>query len=202
MKLRYSANSPFVRKVMVVAAELGLADRIQTVPTDTSDPKSGLSADNPLGKVPALITDDKEVGTLYDSAVICEYLDSLHDGPKLHPSDGIARWHALRRETLADGIMDAAVLRRMESQRPANERSAAWDAKQRSKVMAGLDVLEREAARFVEPLAIDQIAVACALGYLDFRFAAEPWRDGHPTLARWYDRFAKRPSMATTVPPG
>src|SRR3954463_16612828 len=102
MKLRYSATSPYVRKCLVAAIELGLEGRIENVPTNTSDPASGLSTDNPLGKVPVLLTE--EAGAIYDSPVICEYLDALHHGPKLHPPGGIARWHVLRRQALADGL--------------------------------------------------------------------------------------------------
>src|SRR3546814_4963738 len=109
MKLRYSPTSPYVRKVNVVAIETGLQDRIERVPTVTADPASGLAKDNPLGKVPVLITDDGM--RLYDSPVICEYLDSLHEGPKLIPTEGIARWVTLSQQALADGLLDAAILR-------------------------------------------------------------------------------------------
>jgi glutathione S-transferase len=199
MKLRYSATSPYVRKCVVAAIELGLEDRIEKVPTSTTDPASGLSGDNPLGKVPVLLTE--EAGALYDSPVICEYLDSLHHGPKLHPSGGIARWHVLRRQALADGVMDAAILRRQETMRPDGQRSEAFITLQAGKVTTALDVLEAEAGRFGDALAIDQIAIGCALGYLDFRFAADRWRDRRPKLAAWYERFAGRPSMRATVPP-
>src|SRR5262245_57489544 len=130
MKLRFSPASPYVRKCLVLAHEVGIAGRLEIVPTVTADPASGLAKDNPLGKIPALILDNGE--TLFDSPVICEYLDSLHDGAKLVPSSGTARWTALRRQALADGLLDAALLRRYESLRPANEQSPAWDAKQKS----------------------------------------------------------------------
>ncbi len=102
MKLRYSPTSPYVRKVSVTALELGLTERIARVPTDTQDRESGIAEHNPLGKVPALILDDG--GVLYDSPVICEYLDSLHDGPPMFPAAGPARWTALRQQALGDGI--------------------------------------------------------------------------------------------------
>ena len=197
MKLRYSPASPFVRKVLVVAKETGLDSRIEPVATSTTDPASGLAKENPLGKVPSLRLDD---GTnLYDSRVICEYLDSLHGDPKLLPASGEARWTALRRQALGDGIMDAAVLRRMESRRPANEQSPAYGEAQRGKVTAALDLLEREADGLDGGIDIGAIAIGCALGYLDFRFAHEDWRQGRPKLARWFEGFARRPSMQATV---
>ena len=200
MKLRYSPTSPYVRKVVVTALELGIDGRIERIATNTADPANGLAADNPLAKVPALLTDD--IGPLYDSPVICEYLDSLQGAPKLHPAAGPARWVALRRQALADGMTDAAILRRLEEMRPQGEQSPSWIVKQQAKVEAVLDALEREAASFAKDPGIDQIAVGCALGYLDFRYAADRWRDRRPALARWFDAFARRPSMATTAPKG
>ncbi len=197
MKLRYSGTSPFVRKVLVTAIELGLDKRIERVPTNPSDPASDLGKENPLGKVPSLQLDDGIA--LYDSAVICEYLDSLA-GNRFHPASGPARWTALRREALADGIMDAGVLVRGEILRPAGEQSAGFAAKQKGKMAKALDSLEGEADKFGEGLDIGLIAIASALGYVDFRFAADKWRQSRPKLARWYDRFAQRPSMLATAP--
>jgi glutathione S-transferase len=191
-----------VRKCLALAHEAGLAARIDAVPTVTADPASGLAKDNPLGKIPTLTAKDGRV--FFDSPVICEYLDSLHRRPKLFPARGKARWTALRRQALADGILDASLLRRYESMRPANERSATWDEKQKGVVVRALDVLEKEAKDLGKPNAknttIGHIAIGCALGYLDFRFAAENWRTGRPKLAAWYEAYAKRPSMAVTVP--
>ena len=200
MKLRYSPASPYVRKCLVLAHEAGLAGRIDMVPTVTADPASGLAKDNPLGKIPALIVKDSQV--LFDSPVICEYLDSLHRRPKLIPARGKARWTALRRHALADGILDASLLRRYESLRPANERSPTWDEKQKGVVTRALDVLEKEVKDLGKPGAknttLGHIAIGCALGYLDLRFADLGWRNGRPGLAAFYDRFAARPSMAAT----
>ncbi|MGH6932513.1 MAG: glutathione S-transferase N-terminal domain-containing protein, partial [Dongiaceae bacterium] len=137
MKLRYSPTSPYVRKVTVSALETGLHDRVSRVPTVTADPASGLTRDNPLGKVPALLTDEGEA--LIDSPVICEYLDSLHAGPKLIPAAGPARWTALRREALADGILDAAILRLLEGRRAAGEQSAGWIEKQKNVIGRAFD---------------------------------------------------------------
>ena len=198
MKLRYSLTSPFVRKVVILAVETGLDSRIERVATSTSDPASGLAKENPLGKVPSLTLDDDTI--LFDSPVICEYLDSLHAGAKMIPSAGPARWTALRRQALADGIMDAAILRRLESRRPATEQSAGWIETQRVKVVASLDALEGEAEKLGGGIDIGLITIACALGYLDFRFADEDWRRARPKLARWFDVFAKRPSVQSTTP--
>jgi glutathione S-transferase len=196
MKLRYSPYSPFVRKVVVQAIETGINSRIEQVPTQTNDPASGLTRENPLGKVPSLTLDD---GThLYDSPVICEYLDTLHAGVRMFPAAGPARWTALRRQALADGIMDASVARRGESLRSEGEKSAAAMEAQRRKVAAGLDALEAEADQLGEGIDIGLIAIGCALGYLDLRFAAEDWRKDHPKLARWFETFSGRPSMKTT----
>ncbi|MFQ5775849.1 MAG: glutathione S-transferase [Kiloniellaceae bacterium] len=199
MKLRYSTTSPYVRKVSVASIELGLAARIERIPTDTRDPNSGLSDHNPLGKVPALILDDGDV--LYDSPVVCEYLDSLHDGPKLFPPAGPERWRALRQQALGDGILDAAILRMLETvRRPAERRWQDWIDLQSGKVSRALDRLESEVAELDGPLTIGRITIGCALGYLDFRFADEDWRATRPKLAAWYEDFAARPSMRETVP--
>jgi len=202
MKLRYPPASPYVRKCLALAHEAGLAGRIQIVPTVTADPASGLAKDNPLGKIPALVLKDGQV--LFDSPVVCEYLDSLHRRPKLIPARGKARWAALRRQALADGILDASLLRRYEGMRPANERSATWDEKQKNVVVRALDLLEKEVKDLGKPNAknttLGHITIGCALGYLDFRFAAEDWRATHPKLAAWYEVYGKRPSMAATTP--
>jgi glutathione S-transferase len=198
MKLRYSPTSPYVRKVTVTALETGSHDRIERIPTDTREPRADFLADNPLGKVPTLITDDGL--PLFDSRVICEYLDSLHDGHKLFPSAVPARWRTLRLMALADGILDAAVLRRMETLRADKEQSPAWMERQRSKVLRGLDMLEREVPRFHRQITIGQITVGCCLGWLDFRFGAEEWRIGRSLLADWYSMFMTRASMVATVP--
>lgn len=198
MKLRYSPTSPYVRKVSVVAIETGLDARIERIATDIRAPTPDFHRDNPLGKVPTLITEGGE--TLYDSPVICEYLDSLHDGLKLFPAPGGARWTALRRQALGDGIMDAGVLIRMETLRPGSERSPAWIKRQQSAIGRGLDALEDEARMLAGPCAIGQVAIGCALGFLDFRLPELDWRQGRPELARWAETFATRPSMTATAP--
>jgi glutathione S-transferase len=195
--LRYSPTSPYVRKVLVAAIEMGLDDRIQRIPTLPWDPKTDLPKDNPLGKVPALQTKD---GWLYDSLVICEYLDSQHAGAKLFPAPGPARWQALRHHALADGAMDAAILRRLESQRPEGQRSQGWMDRQKAAVERALDSLEGDAKALVDLSDIGAIAIAVMLGYLDLRFAADEWRRNRPALAAWYGRVSQDESMKATVP--
>jgi glutathione S-transferase len=198
MKLRFSPTSPYVRKVTVLALEAGLHDRIERVPTLPHDPKTDLPKDNPLGKVPALTLDD---GTsLYDSPVICEYLDSLHGGAKMIPAAGAARWTALRREALCDGILDAGILRLLELRRPENERSPAWIERQKTVVSRGLDALESEAASLGRTVDIAAIAAGCTIGWVLFRFGADNPLGARPKLKAWYDAFATRPSMVATVP--
>jgi glutathione S-transferase len=202
MKLRYSPTSPYVRKVMVVALETGLAERIERIPTMVAPTKLNdeVARENPLGKVPALTTDDGLV--LYDSPVICEYLDTLHDGPKLFPAAGKARWLSLRRQALGDGILDAAILGRYEILRPKEFQWKDWIDAQLRKVRGALAALEMEAeaGELGGPLTIGHITIACALGYLDFRYASEEWRTKHRRLAAWFEELAKRKSIELTVP--
>lgn len=201
MKLRYSAASPFVRKVMVVALETGLAPRIERVPTTVAPNQVNrdYQREQPLAKVPALTTDDGAV--LYDSRVICEYLDSLNQGPKLFPAAGAARWTALRRQALGDGLCDAAVLTRYETfLRPEEKRWDQWIDGQMRKVRGALDALEAEAPSLGGGIDIGLIAIGCALGYMDFRYASEHWRSSRPKLAAWYEDFAARASMVETQP--
>jgi len=202
MKLRYSPTSPFVRKVMVTALETGLVDRIEKIPSSVTPikPNEDVARENPLVKVPALTTDDGLV--LYDSPVICEYLDSLHGGPKLFPPAGPQRWIALRQQALGDGVLEAAILNRYESLRPKEYHWPDWTDGQMRKVRGAVSALEIEVGQGLlrGPLTIGQITVGCALGYLDFRYAHENWRQRAPGLGRWYDDFAERPSMRQTVP--
>lgn len=197
MKLRFSPTSPYVRKVIVCAAERGLDARIERIPTLPFDPETDLATDNPLCKVPALITDDGV--HLYDSRVICEYLDSLHDRARLFPEPP-ARWTALRRQALGDGMLDAAVLVILENRREVVQRSAPFIARQTAKIACALDALELEAETLGETVDIGTIALGCALGYLDFRFPDEDWRADQPKLAAWFDVFAERPSMTASAP--
>ncbi len=198
MKLRYSPTSPYVRKVMASAIELGISSSIELLPTNPWDPETDLSTHNPLGKVPALITEGGEV--LYDSHVILEFFDSLNPNLKLIPQNGRARWNALRRHALADGILDASILAFLEAKRADDERSDNWIARQKATVVRALDQLESEADNLGQEASIATITIGVALGYLDFRFVDDNWRADHPALADWYDLFSQRPSMEETMP--
>src|SRR6202043_3922482 len=184
MKLRHAAASPFVRKVMVVAHEHGLVGRIELVPTTVSPVQANesLAPENPLMKVPSLTTDDGQV--LFDSPVICEYLDSLAGGRKLFPAAGAARWSALCQQALGDGILDALILCRYETTRPEDRRWEGWTDGQMKKAHQGLAAAEREGLS--GPRTIGHVAIGCTLGYLDFRFPNDGWRQRHPRLAAWY----------------
>jgi glutathione S-transferase len=202
MKLRYSPTSPYVRKVVVAAIETGLDPRIERISTDVWDPETDIAVDNPLGKVPALTTDDGLV--LCDSPTICDYLDSLHDGPKLVPAEGPGRWRVLNLQALAGGVMDAAVARMVEQRaRPAHLRFDGWLERQTLKIDRALDALETQAAAGAldGPVDLGTITLGCALGYLDLRFPGDAWRDGRPALAAWYEAFGRRPAMRATAPP-
>jgi glutathione S-transferase len=200
MKLRYSATSPYVRKVMMVIHERGLSDRVELEKTDAWSPETDLPSNNPLGKVPALVLGDGPA--LFDSPVIVEYLDTLA-GPdaSLFPTTGPNRWTALRFQALADGICDAAILRRLEGNRPEQLRSTDWMERQRAAVVRSVDALEADAAKLGERFTIGSVAVLAALGYLDFRFGHEDWRPGHPALSAWFDAESRRDSFVGTAPP-
>jgi len=202
MKLHYSKTSPYVRKVMVVATEKGLADRFEKIegPVTPISVNDEVNQDNPLGKVPGLVTDDGMA--LFDSRVICEYLDSIGSGPTLFPASGAARWTALRRQAQGDGLLDAALLARYETaMRPSDKMWPEWRDGQKSKMARALDAFEAEADKLGDTLDIGTIAVACALGYMDFRYDSDGWRSTRPKLAAWFETFAKRPSMTSTEPP-
>ncbi len=199
MKLHWSPRSPFVRKVMIVVHERGLVDRIVCVRTVAAmtKPHAELMRDNPLSKIPTLVLDDGRV--LYDSPVICEYLDGLGGAPKLFPGEPAARFEALRRQALGDGFLDLLVLLRDERMR--GQPSEVHTASAAVRKAAVLQSLEGEAEALADdPLSIGHIAIGCALSYLDFRYADEDWRKDHPCIARWHAGFAARPSVRATEP--
>jgi glutathione S-transferase len=200
MKIYYSATSPFVRKVMVAAQELGLAERIERLPASAHpiNRNREIVAHNPLGQVPTLITDEGVM--LADSRVICEYLDSLAGGV-LFPASGPARWRALVDQAIGDGALGAALLARYETAvRPSERQAKEWIDGQLDKVATALAAIETAAASFGDRLDIGTIAFGCLLGYLDLRFADLKWRESHPATAAWFARFDQRPSMASTRP--
>ena len=196
MKLFHSPASPYARKVRACAAAREIDDQIDLIEVDPNRSPPELLAVNPLSKVPALVTEDGVA--LYDSPVICEYLDSIGDAAPLFPRAGGPRWRALLHQAQGDGIMDAAVRRRGDMQRPAEAAREAFMQRQKAAVERMLAELERDPPHLV--LDIGSIAVACALGYLDFRFAQEPWRDGTPRLAEWFAHMSAQPPLSRTAP--
>ena len=202
MRLYDSATSPFVRKVKVVLHETGLLPGVDQVPAGGTPVAPGTIpiSRNPLGKIPVLEREDGPA--LYDSRVICHYLDDLAGG-RLYP--GKPRlWETLTLEATGDGMMEAAVLMVYEDRtRPEERRFGPWVEGQWAKIERALDAIEaRWMAYLAGPLDAGQVAVGCALGYLDFRHAARDWRTGRPALAAWEARFAARPSMQATRPVG
>jgi glutathione S-transferase len=202
MQLFYSPNSPYARKARIIIHELGLKSRVEdlivSLPADAK-----LRAVNPLGKIPALILDDGSV--IYDSPVICEYLDDVGQG-KFFPRPTLlreaqGRWRALTLQALGDGLADAVVRRNQEMRVPADRRSAEMIERQTRAIEAAFAVADRAAAKFPAEPTIGEIAVACAIGYLDLRVPEDGWRERYPNLARWLDKFSQRPSVHATRPP-
>jgi glutathione S-transferase len=196
VKLFYSPTSPFVRKVLICAILRGIDGQIERVRSRPHESPPDLLAANPLSKVPCLVTVDGVA--LFDSPVICEFLDSIGDAPPLFPRAGGPRWVALKLQAMADGILDAAILCRAEQGRPADAARAAVIARQQAAIARGLDALERELPH--RTATIGGVAVAAALGYLDFRLGHEPWRERCPQLAAWYAAVSAQPAFASTVP--
>lgn len=196
MKLFYSPTSPYVRKVMATAIAIGAEPLITVIPTNPHTSPADLVAENPLSKVPCLVTDDGLA--LFDSPVICEYLDASHGTGALFPH-GAARWRALKFQALGDGILDAAVPRRAAEALPPEPARTAMIARYREVIGRAVDTLEADPP--ADHLDIGTITVAAALGYLDFRFAHEPWRPNHPKLATWFEAMSGRPELARTAPP-
>jgi glutathione S-transferase len=201
MQLHHSPTSPFVRKVVVTALLTKTFDGIQMVPASVTPlkPSADVQRVNPLGKIPTLVLDD---GTaLYDSAVICEYLDSIGKGAMLVPAAGAERWDVLRLNALADGLLDAAFALRLELMRPDDKQYEPWISAQRIKVNNALKALDAEAGKSLKKLSLGSVATACALGWLDFRLPDLGWRADHAQLASWYEAFSEEWFMQQTRPP-
>ena len=202
MKLLYQTHSPYARKVLVAAHELGLQHRIEVVHHDTSPTRRNdeVFALNPLGKVPVLIVDDGPA--LFDSSVICEYLDGLHGGARIIPAEHAARFRALRRQALALGMADAGIAARWEAERrPEASRWPPMLQGQLEKLAAACDLLEQELGDAPPAEAvpdIGDIALATTLSWIAFRHVY-PFADGRPRLSAWYARFSQRPSMLATT---
>lgn len=202
MKLWYSPASPFVRKCLIVAHERELIDQIELInaAANVVEPDQRILESNPTGKIPTMVLEDGSV--LFDSRVICAYLDSIHSGKKLMPRSGAKRFEIMTLEALGDGIMDAAVNNRYENAlRPEEFRWQPWIDGQIGKVNASLDQLEE---RWIKSLGrvpnMGSISIAAALGYLDYRYPDMKWRKGRKRLSRWFKRFSERPSFNESRP--
>lgn len=199
MQLHWSPRSPFVRKVTVCAHELGLSQRItlQRSVAAMLQPNAQIMRDNPLNKIPTLVLDDGS--SLFDSAVICEYLDAMAGGNRLFPTASALRWQALRWQALGDGLLDILLLWRHERERevPVPALIEAFETKLR----ASLVLLDGEAELLERAeFSIGQVTVACTLGYIDYRFGSEQWREKAPRLHAWHDIVRRRPSLMETEP--
>lgn len=200
MKMHWSPKSPFVRKVMVAAYEVGVENRIERMRTVTTmlRPNPDLLPDNPLSKIPTLILDDGS--PLYDSLTICEYFDHLAGGGQLFQPPGPDRWAALLWHSLGDGLLDLVILWRNEREKDETIQFDVWLTAFAEKTRLSLDRLEDYApAMAAAPFGIGHVAVGCCLGYLDFRFAHLNWRAGRPALTALQDAFEARPSAQATA---
>ena len=198
MELKFSKLSPYVRKVNIVAHEHGLAERIRLTPIDTRAESDKIAPLNPLGKIPVLITDAGE--TIYDSPVICEYLDAEFGNYRLLPAQGARRWQIMTMAALADGLLDAALLIRHERARSADRQSAEWTELHLRKVHLALDHFERTVDRFSPELDMAQVGVGAALGYIPIRLLDLEGLPKWPKLEAWYAKQLQRPSFRNTAP--
>lgn len=196
MKLAHSPASPYVRKVNACAIARGIAGQIERWTVPTTDP--ALLELNPLSKVPTLVTDDGM--RLYDSPVICEYLDSIGSAPRLFPAAGPARWKAICQQALGDGILDATQPRRREVALPQDDGRKSYIELQQGKVKRALAELEKDADNLGDLTTIGEITIGCALGYLDFRYPDYSWRPLAPNLERLFTRLSQRPSFQQSLP--
>jgi glutathione S-transferase len=198
MKCYVTGNSPFARKVRVACIETGLNDEVEWQVITREERAEIIPGINPLGKVPVSILDAGDV--LYDSPVICAYVDSLNNGRKLIPEDADERWRVLTLEALGDGLGEAVIATSQEDQRPGEKRSQGVVDRQTGKVNSALTALDAAAATFRNPPTMGEIAVACALGYMEFRDVVPGWRDTYPNLGGWYTEILNRRSFIQTAP--
>jgi glutathione S-transferase len=197
MKLLYSTSSPFARKARIVTREKGLLPVVVEIECNPFANPIELQQANRLSKVPTLLTEGL---ALYDSPVICEYLDSLAEHPRLVPVKGLDRWLVLRAQSLADGLLDIAVALTLEERRPEKEQSASVMKRWREQIQGALDAMHSQSAKVSRSITLGHIAFGAALGYLDFRHPEMRWREGRSALAEWFEAFAKRDSMTQTIP--
>jgi glutathione S-transferase len=193
MKLYQSPTSPYVRMVRAAAELKGLSDRIELV--NARADQAAYEKLNPLNKVPCMVTDDGEA--LIESRLICEYVDSLDDALPLYPRDSAGRRDVLQREAIIHGVMDAVVLRRMESRKTDSTPSQWWDDRQKRKIGLGLSLIEREMKDYTDPKTILPILTCCMCQYMD-RASSDDWRKDHPALGKWYETYRTEPHMAST----
>lgn len=201
MKIRYSPTSPFVRKALIAAYEVGLGDKIERIATDPWSTDTDLRTENPLSKVPCLVTDDGD--TLFDSFVICEYLNTIGGG-SLFPTDIKARFKALTLAAAADGALDAGVLRVVETiRRPEELRWGWWLERQNANMNGAFDLIEKSAGdlKAEGPITIAEVTLGGGLDWIDLRFPDFDWRKGRPGLAAWHAAASERPSFKATLPP-
>lgn len=203
MKLFAGPASPFVRKVRIVIHELGLEDQIDIIMTKPAERAEILSPLNPLVKIPVLLTADEE--SVYDSSVICEYLAALNPHVALYDlrdrqGEIIPAWRISKLTALGDGVSEAAVNIGAEHRRDHAQQSAAYIERQRTKIAQGIAAFELEIADIGTQVTMPAIAVACALGQVDFLEIDKTWRDRHPAVADWHQWFANRPSYEQTSP--
>jgi len=198
MKCYITANSPFARKVRVAANETGLSDEVEWQMITREERAEIVPAINPLGKVPVAILEAGDI--LFDSAVICAYVDSLNTGPKLIPETGDQRWAVFTLEALGDGLCEAVIAASQEDQKPDGQRSQAIVDRQTGKATSALGALDKMAGDFNDPPLMGEIAVACALGYMELRDAVPGWCETYPALSGWYTEILKRQSFIRTAP--
>jgi len=197
MKLYSSPTSPYARKARILIIELGLEEVVEVYNTVPMENPAELQASNPIGKVPSLQLDDGS--SLYDSPVICEYIDA-QNGNKFLPASDDARWDCLRRQALCDGVIDASFNRTMERLKPDEQQSAMWLERWVNAINRSLGEMENDIAGQGDRFDLGDVTAAAALGYLDLRHGDLDWRNGHDELADWFKTVSKRPSVAATVP--
>jgi glutathione S-transferase len=198
MKCYMTGNSPYARKIRVAAIESGLGDEVEWVTLTREERAELVPAMNPLGKVPVAVLDSGQV--LLDSPVICAYVDSLNEGPKLIPVYGEDRWKVLTLEALGDGLGEAVIAVSQESQKPDDKRTDAVVDRQAGKAANAMAVLDKQAGDFNDPPLMGEISVACALGYMEYRDVIPGWRETYPALSSWYVEILKRQSFILSTP--